>query len=267
MFEPTYGWSERTAPEIRTLADADGSIVVVPIGSIEQHGNHLPVVTDTLLTNHVVRGAVDRVSESVPVLETPPVWIGCSQHHLEFGGTLSVELETFLSVLANVADTALQNGFEGLLLVNGHGGNRAALGCAVSEIGADHSAVSVSGLTYFELAAPFVDEIRDSEFGGMAHGGEFETSLMLHLEPDAVRTNELEGSMLSDPAERGLVDMFEAGPLSTYRPFSEFSETGAIGDPKLATAEKGKRLFEGIVEELADTLRGMHRRTSSTQYD
>jgi creatinine amidohydrolase len=254
-------WTDGTYATVGEVADSPGSTMVVPVGSVEQHGHHLPVGTDTFLVDAVVRATVQRVGDELPVLPTPPIWTGCSPHHLSFGGTLSVERETLLSILADVAATGLDNGFDALLLVNGHGGNRSPIGCAVSDIGADHPDVTVSGVTYFDLAADFVEEIRDSDSGGMAHGGEFETSLMLHRFPELVREDEVEGTPLEDPADRGLADMFDGGPLSTYHPFEEYSESGAVGVPEAATAVKGEELFEGIVDELSDVVRGIHDRS------
>jgi creatinine amidohydrolase len=263
MIDTAGGWAERTAEEVQEIGASTGSIVVVPVGSVEQHGAHLPVITDTLLVSRVVQASIEQLGQTAPVLDTPPVWLGCSEHHLDFGGTLSVGRETLLAVLEDVADTALENGFDGLVLVNGHGGNKPAIGCAVNDIGAQHPDVTVSGLTYFDLAAEVVPEVRDSDTGGMAHGGEFETSLLLHLAPEVVRTDQLEDMPLDEPAERGLSDMFEPGPLQTYRPFAAYSDSGAIGTPTKASAEKGERLFDAIVAELVDTIRQMHERMAS----
>jgi creatinine amidohydrolase len=255
-------WADGTYDDVRDVAGQAGSTMVVPIGSVEQHGYHLPVATDTMLVDSVVRESVERSQAAGrPVLATPPVWTGCSAHHLDFGGTLSVERETLLAILGDVAATGLENGFDNLLFVNGHGGNRSAMGCAVSEVGDEHPEVTVSGVSYFDLAAEWVDEIRDSELGGMAHGGEFETSLMLHTHPETVRTDRMEGTMLDDPDERGLKDLFAGGTVSTYRPFEEYSDSGAIGAPELASAEKGEELFDGIATELADVLRGLQERS------
>ena len=94
----------------------------------------------------------------------------------------------------------------------------------------------------------------------MAHGGEFETSLLLHLFPGLVGENR-DGSMPEETYNEAPVDLFETGPLSVYRPFDTYSESGAIGAPALATAEKGERLYDGIADELADLLREIHQNT------
>lgn len=253
-------WWSRTAEEIREVAQRDGSVLVLPVGSIEQHGRHLPVATDTILVDSVARLAADRVEADLPLLVAPPVWSGYSPHHLAFGGTLTLDFETLLAVLEELADSALENGFDALLLLNGHGGNMALVSGATSLIGRTHPESEVLGLTYFQLAQEFVDDIRESEPGGMAHGGEFETSLMLHLLPELVHEDRVGGEPLDEPYDLGLADLFEGGPLTVYRPFEVYSETGGIGRPELASAEKGRRLADRLAEELASLLTDIHRR-------
>ncbi|MFB6149422.1 MAG: creatininase family protein, partial [Halobacteriales archaeon] len=102
--------------------------------SLEQHGDHLPTITDTLLVSAVAQEGAHRAHEQdVPVLLTPTVWTGQSRHHLPFGGTASLDVETLLDVLEGIAETTLQNGFDALVLVNGHGGNVALIQNAVQE--------------------------------------------------------------------------------------------------------------------------------------
>lgn len=253
-----YEWASQTASDIRDIGDREGSVAVVPVGSVEQHGDHLPVATDTLLCDAISRLGSERVDEDVPLLVTPPLWTGLSPHHLDFGGTISLGVETMLAVLRDVAASILDNGFDAILFLNGHGGNAAILGTAVTKIGTEFPDAQVLSLTYFDLAAPFVDEYRESDVGGMAHGGEFETSLMLHLRPHLVREDRAAASYLNDPYDLRRQDLFEGGPLSVYRSFREYSESGAVGDPDLATAEKGRALSDRLGEELAVLLTAIH---------
>lgn len=262
MTTKSGAWSAHTAPEIRDLASDNGSVLVVPIGSIEQHGRHLPVATDSLLVSAVAHLGVERIREDIPVLTLPTFWSGYSPHHLSFGGTVSLEFEHMQRALEDVIDSALSNGFDAVLLLNGHGGNAALVDGIVSTIGTDHSEAEVLGLTYFQLAQSFIGEIRDSDPGGMGHGGEFETSLMLYLHEDLVKTNELEGTPMNEPYDQALDDMFTGGPLGVYRGFEEYSETGAIGDPNLASAEKGEQIYERLGDELEAVLRQIHDQNS-----
>jgi creatinine amidohydrolase len=253
----SVAWAAQTRIEIRKTGAKEGSVVIIPVGSIEQHGYHLPVATDTLLADAVAHQGAERVADDVPVLVTPPIWSGYSPHQMSLGGTLTIELDHMLELLEDVAEAALDNGFDGVCFVNGHGGNSSIIDNAVSIVGSNHPECEITGLTYFELATPFIDEIRESDIGGMAHGGEFETSLMLHLYPDLVREGDAVGEYLDEPYDRGTTDLLAGGSLSTYRPFEEYSASGAIGDPAVANAEKGVELLDRLSDELGDVLRNV----------
>lgn len=255
--EESVGLAAQTAPEIATTAEREGSILVLPVGSLEQHGAHLPVATDSLLASTVASVAASDVSEDLPILVSPAVWSGYSPHHMSLGGTATVEFDTLHRLLEEVAASLLDNGFDALLLLNGHGGNKAAISAAVSTIGREQPDAEVLGMTYFDLATEAIAETRSSELGGMAHAGEFETSLMVHLYPELV-SREMPATPLEDSYELTDDDLVASGPLSVYRPFEEYAESGAIGAPELATAETGEILFEALVEELADLLRTIH---------
>ncbi len=251
-------WGTQTYSDIGQVGERSGSVAVVPVGSVEQHGYHLPVGTDTILADAVSRNGAGIVADNLPVLVTPPVWSGLSPHHLDFGGTISLEVETMIAVLRDVAASILDNGFDALIFVNGHGGNQAILSTAVTKIGREFPDAQILTITYFQLAAPFIDEVRESEAGGMAHGGEFETSIMLHLRPDLVHEGRAEATYLDDAYELRGEDLFEGGSLTVYRSFEEYSDSGAIGDPALATAEKGEILYERLSEEMANLLMAIH---------
>ncbi|RQG87811.1 creatininase family protein [Natrarchaeobius halalkaliphilus] len=262
MFEASAGsrtaWGGCTYDEIDAIANEDGSILVLPVGSVEQHGNHLPVGTDTILANEIAALGAERVADEIPIVLLPPFWSGYSPHHLTFGGTVSLEFDQMLETLEEIAETALENGFDAFLFVNGHGGNQPVIDSAVSTVGSQQPNVETLGITYFQLAKSFIDEIRESDPGGMAHGGEFETSLMLYLREELVHRDELEGTYLDEPYDLGTRDLLSGGPLSVYREFDAYSETGAIGDPKLASAEKGERIYHRLGDELEQLLSDIH---------
>jgi creatinine amidohydrolase len=253
----------KTRTEIDDTASAAGSVLVVPVGSVEQHGHHLPVATDTMLADAVATGAAEQVADDHPTPVALPVWTGHSPHHLSLGGTLTIGADRLVELLEEIADSAAALGFDAVLFVNGHGGNAPVVDIAVSAAGEAHPELEITGVTYFELAEPFADEIRDSEPGGMVHGGEFETSLVPHLEPELVREEAIEGTYLEEPYDRGGQDLLEGGPVTSYTPFEEYSESGAIGDPDLASAEKGEALSDRLVDELADVLGTVHRQAAS----
>jgi creatinine amidohydrolase len=248
--QPT-AWAGKTFAEIEAVAEQEGSILVLPVGSIEQHGPHLPVSTDTICADALAHEGTQRVIDEIPVLVGPAVWAGNSPYHVGFPGRIDVTFSMLVEFYEELADSALDSGFDALLFLNGHGGNHNAIGGASKAIGLDHPDVAVLAVTYFGLAAEFIDDIRDSEPGGMNHAGELETSLMLHLRPDLVREDLVKGTHLDEPYTHAYDDMYEGGPLSVHRLEEEYSENGAVGAPEFASAEKGEAIFENLLDEMS----------------
>ncbi|MFC6765906.1 creatininase family protein [Natrinema soli] len=263
QLDETVSFGAQSADNIVTVGETDGSVLVIPVGSIEQHGEHLPVLTDTLLADSVATAGAKRVANELPILVTPPVRPGYSPHHLSFGGTLTAEFETLLGLIRDTADSGLSNGFDAVVLVNGHGGNTPLIGAAVSELGREHPETEILGITYFELVTDLVDQIRDSDMGGMAHGGEFETALMLYLYPELVDTDTMPATYWEEEYDLGGDDLVSGGPLSVYRPFEKYSDSGAIGDPSVADETTGQQIFEGTAEALAGLLKEVHEQNTN----
>lgn len=258
-------WAGKTYREIQSIGEADGSIVIVPIGSIEQHGHHLPVSTDTILVDAAAHKGAELVSDEIPILVAPPIWSGLSSHHMSFGGTLTLEFSEMLEMVESVGNAALENGFDAVLLLNGHGGNMSLISTAINKIGEAHPDTEVLGLTYFYLASSVIEEVRDSDPGGMMHGGEMETSLMLHLRPDLVDEDEMTDVYAERKYDLLLEDLFGGGPLGMYSTFADHTETGVMGDPTVASAEKGETIFEHIGEEMKAMLEDVHEEVTASE--
>jgi creatinine amidohydrolase len=241
-------WEELSAPAIEAL-DRDATVVVLPLGSVEQHGRHMAVGTDTLLAHNLALGAADRLAGRVAVL--PPPWYGFSAHHMRFAGTVTLRLETTLALVDDIAASVVAHGFRRFLIVNGHGGNNGAVDVLASTLGRKHyGKARIAGLTYFQLARDAIAKLRESVSGGMGHACEFETSMLLHLRPDLVA---MERAVVAypDPGSKYLTtDLVGASTIRTYHDFADLSESGTLGDPSLASAEKGARFYNAVLGEL-----------------
>lgn len=243
--------TEMTWQEIREAAQR-GVTVVLPTGSIEQHGPHLPVKTDTALVSAVAEGAVGALPEDVPVVLAPTFWLGASHHHLPFFA-LSVDEPTYVNVIAQMGASLAQAGFRRLFLINGHGGNAAPLRLAVSQIRRECPELLVATAEYWSLAAAAIRGARTSPPGGAAHACEVETSLMWHLEPETVRRDRLRPSLPAWPA--GFVrDLVDGGPVTLGIEWERLSPDGTMGDPTQASAAKGERFFTGAVQAVAEAI-------------
>jgi creatinine amidohydrolase len=239
-------WERLTAPELRALAARDAA-VVLPVASLEQHGPHLPVWTDSFIGHAVaVRGA--ELASGLPAVVLPPMWMGLSEHHFPFGGTVSLDYAAFAAVLRCVARSIMADGFRRLFLLNSHGGNIEPLAVAAREL-AHEFGIPVVTTTVTKLAPEAIRGALTTQ-AGIQHACEGETSLWLHLDPGQVRRDQVAHSV--SPGG------FSTGDAATTR-FWSFAErapvTGVRGDPRAATAEKGRAIFEAMAEGLAAMLR------------
>jgi creatinine amidohydrolase len=238
-----------TYAEVDAL-DRERTVVVVPTGAIEQHGPHLPLDTDSFLCGSVAEAAVARARDSGPVLVTPTVSFGSSEHHMAFPGTITLRPETFRRTVAEICASLAGHGLRRQLVVNGHAGNSALLAVAVRQLGFE-APVHVLAVDYWTLARAVIAEVRESPRGGMGHACEFETSLMLHLRPDSVRRERIRREIVEPRYAAERFDLFERSDVSAPWKTHELSTSGVMGAPDLATEEKGRRLFEACAEGLA----------------
>lgn len=243
-----------TRDQINDAAN-NGGVAVVPTGSLEQHGTHLPVGTDSLLAEHVSRKAVKDATElGTPAVAFPALWTGFSPHHVPFGGTVSLRKETLLSLLDDVCNSLIDIGFPSILLVNGHGGNRPAISLSAGDIGTRQDQTDVAELSYIHLATDVVDDARAGDPGSAYHAGEVETSLMLYLYEELVDMDEATDQPVEPITKYSSRDMFRGGALGMRRTYDRLTETGVRGEATKGTAETGEILFNEVRSRLTDVI-------------
>ena len=238
--------AELTWLEVEAL-DRD-VVVVIPTGSLEQHGPHLPLFTDSLLATAVAEAAERELSNEV--LLTPTLWLGASGHHLKFPGSLSASFETFEGAIQDVVESLLPHGFRKFILLNGHGGNTSPNDVAIRRLKARHPEATLGHTGYFDFCEEVVAEVLEGPAKTIRHACEAEASLMLHVHPHLVRRDKLRDDGLApDPPVQSPVHFFD-----------ELTEQGSLGYATLATAEKGERIFRaavmGVVAELRTLAQG-----------
>jgi creatinine amidohydrolase len=221
--------------------------VVFPIAAVEQHGHHLPLYTDSFLLGEILRRVRERLAGQV--LFAPLQWLGNSDHHLDFPGTLSASPRVYLDLLAGLAENFVRHGFQRIVFINGHGGNDVPGRQVVFELRQRHrdrdDLLFLLG-TYWSLAGPLTSRgagpLKQEEMG---HACEWETSMMLRLAPDLVgdckSSAPVEPGNPFLPGSRGWVTRERSGP-------------GHIGWPHLASAEKGEELFSHFAAGVAGFL-------------
>jgi creatinine amidohydrolase len=238
-----------TAPELRNVSRS-ASVVIAPIAACEQHSRHLAVWTDTVLVSAVAAGVEERLP--LEVLLLPTQWMGASAHHLRFGGTLSAEVDTHVQILVDLLTPLLDDGYERLLVLNGHGGNTDTMQMALRKLRPRYPQRHVTAASYWDLAARELAGLAEGPRKVMGHACEFETSMMLHLRPDLVRSDQIaDDPPNDDPALRGLFtgeDMFQR------------TDHGAVGYPKRASAVKGQAFLEAAVGRTVEVVRALLQR-------
>lgn len=225
------------------------AVVIVPVGSVEQHGPHLPPDVDISIPYHLAIRAAER-STDVPIIVAPPFMLGFTHYNMGEIGTITLRLETYIAALCDVCRSIWANGFHRIVLVNGHGGNEAPTWDVSVKLAEED--VWALAITYWNMVGDELLAWSDSDEGSIGHGGEWESSLQLHLRPELVDMN------LAVKDEWRL--KFSQG-LQRFARFPERRremEHGVMGDPFAASAEKGHRLFELLVERLASVCRELH---------
>lgn len=241
-------WMHLRSPELKAAADQD-AIVVLPTASVEQHGKHLPVGTDTLTVQAIALEAARSLAGEIPVIVLPTVWSGFALHHMGFPGTITLSAQTFRTVVEEIAASVFHHGFERLVIVNGHGGNTLHLRTCSIEIVERWKRV-VPVLDYWDLMPEGREGMAENPPAFPGHAGEFETSLQLHLSGADV---DMEAAQTSYCLPK---NPYVAQQVYVYRNFMELTKgVGVVGDPTVATAERGAHLFQLAVARLREFLK------------
>ena len=249
-------YDELTWPEMREAIKSQ-PVVLLPFGTVEDHGPHLPLNVDNVIVEAICLETARRAPGEMLVM--PVVAYGLDEHHMDFPGTVTVDMQTLLAFVADVAMSPARHGFGHVLIVNGHGSNASIAELAarrvVLQTGIVCGAMSPNAAIDPTLSEPTLSEMRRSGPGGVAHAGEYETAMMLHLRPDLVQMDKAVREMGQIKLEYFNWDHPEPSVLSWQDWWSRMSESGICGDPTVATAEFGRALFETTVENFVRFVR------------
>ncbi|HUS37179.1 MAG TPA: creatininase family protein [Verrucomicrobiae bacterium] len=236
--------AELSWPAVHTLSK--DTPIIFPVAAVEQHGGHLPVFTDSLLLGEIVRRSAERLGD--PVLWAPLMWLGNSDHHLDFAGTLSAAPRVYLDLLNGLVENFIQHGFKRLVFINGHGGNDVPGKQAVFELRQRHRArndLLLLFATYWSLGGEPWKRDASIQQREMGHACEWETSMIMRIRPELVgdvsKLQTVEFGRGFAPASRGWITKDRSAP-------------GHIGSPQLATKEKGEAIFATFTDDVVNLL-------------
>ena len=235
--------------EIKEIAN-EKTVVILPTSSIEQHGPHLPIGTDSYIGYELCKRLGKSLVGKIPFVIAPPMVFGASSHHIDFPGTMSVTTNTYLALIQDLCHCLIGHGFKKIILLNSHGGNTAPLEMVIRNIRDQHKVV-IAAVTYWVVATKEITRIRESKIGGIAHAGELETSCMLVIKPHLVNKRLLKRKIPKWRTNYVMLDFQDMGKVNLAQHLCDFTSTGVIGDPTLASEEKGKQFIETITDSLS----------------
>lgn len=253
----TVHWQEMWRHEMLDALEHN-PVVIVPVGSVEQHGPHCPMDVDI---SHTQAMAVEtaRSIDDFPVIVAPPVWIGLTHYNMGEVGTITTSVETWIALLSDICRSIWANGFKRIILLNGHGGNRDIQ--RVVSIKLAEEDIWVLPITHWEMAWDVLHNEADRDPGFIGHGGEWETSLQHYLRPSLID----ESRKVADPERPGFSE--EIQKFTGFPERRRERENGVHGDPTVATAEKGERLFNAVTEMLIKVCREYHEQPVRGYYE
>ena len=247
--------AELTSPEVGEWV-GHGALALIPVGQIEEHGPHLPVNTDLVIAERTAEAAAEMVRPNPPVVLFPAVWSGYSASVMQkWPGTIRLRTRVFADMVHDIVASALDMGFRKAALLNAHGHHPALLEMVAREIG-DETGTAIAVVEVAKMAAGAVKTHRKSEPGGCIHGGEFETSLMLHFGAPVQMDKAPADARFTYASENVPGDGFAGSKRAFWSTWAiQPTDTGIYGDPTCATAETGKRIFDELVRNVAAFLR------------
>lgn len=258
MFKESYQgknkkifWQEMWRHEFHEALEKD-PVIILPTGSIEQHGPHCPMDVDISIPFHLAVEVAQTVDE-FPTIVAPPLWWGLSHYNKGFPGTISLELETFQHVLADVCRSIYENGFKRIVVLNGHGGNDAPVRTVRDTISEEN--IFIISYSWWQSVEKEMGELSEADGSSVGHAGEWETSVQLYLRENLVSKENI-------TADRGLMRPFSE-QLTAFARFAERrsdteEKTGVSGNAEVATKDKGKKIFNLAASRLEEVVREFH---------
>ena len=251
-FFPYLTWTD-----IQAMPDKENVVIIQPVGAIEQHGPHLPIIVDSAIAVSVLGKALAKLDPTVPAYALPPLYYGKSNEHWHFPGTITLSAQTLLAVLVEMAESIYRSGFRKLVLMNAHGGQPQVMEIASRDIHQKYEDFLVFPLFTWrvphiakELLSP-----KELEFG--IHAGDAETSLLLSILPEQVKMERAVAEYPHDLPEDSLLSM--EGKLPFAWVTRDLTQSGVLGDATVATREKGDRLLESVSDGWVQVIQDIYK--------
>jgi creatinine amidohydrolase len=251
-FFPYLTWTD-----IQAMPHRENVVIIQPVGAIEQHGPHLPIIVDSAIGMGVLGKALEKLEAEIPAYSLPCLYYGKSNEHWHFPGTITLKATTLLSLLMEIADSLYRSGFRKLVLMNSHGGQPQIMEIAARDIHQQYEDLLVFPLFTWRvphLAAELLTE-KELEYG--IHAGDAETSLLLSLLPEQVQMEKAVKEYPQGLPEDSLLSMEGNLPFAWLT--KELTQSGVLGDATTATKEKGERLLESLADGWLQVIKDIYK--------
>jgi len=262
MSYPSRFWADlstRDFAEARTWGLAAQTVAVLPVAAVEQHGPHLPLSVDAALLDGVIQAALPLLPAELPVLFLPPQQLGLSTEHRSYPGTLTLSPSTLIALWTELGECVARAGIKKLLLFNGHGGNVSPMDIVARELRIQHGLLVYSA-SWFGLVDDAANQqfcAHEHRFG--VHGGEVETSMLLHLAPQTVHMDRAMNFASTSEDRAGKYRWIGNGRSAKLGwAIEDYNPAGAAGNAAAATAERGAAMVKSSAQGLVELLQEIH---------
>lgn len=242
---------EEMTPQEITDALKEVDTVIVPLGTVEQHGPHLPVGTDTIIPITVAK----RVAEKVKVLVAPPIYYGNSLSMADMKGVFTITPDALANLLLDLCRSFARQGFKKIVFLNGHGGNKQVLSF-IGQKARKETGALIARVDWWDIVTEDIPKICESV---VAHADEGETSMMLACRPDLVNMKKATKDDTHNELAKVLTGGKPKNMPDVFVPFTKWSKTGLIGDATKASKVKGEKIMKAVVDNIVHFLERLNR--------
>jgi len=254
-------FSEKTWEELKD-AIKKSTLILFPIGTIEEHGKHLPVETDTIIAKEITKAVAEKIKNKIPVLVLPTIWSGYSAKEMSrWPGTIRLRTRTFMDLIYDISASIVEMGFKKIILINGHGHHTDMLKVISREIADSYNVyIAVTDVASFAIEA--VKKYRKSKIGGCIHGDEFETSLLLYINRSLVNMKKVTNvDIMRYHSKFYPGDNFAGNKKVFWSTWGiQKSKTGIYGDPTVASKETGEKIFKETVNTYIEFIKEFYKK-------
>lgn len=245
-----------TWKEVETMPNKENVVIIQPVGAIEQHGHHLPLIVDAAIGGGVLGQALEKLDPNIPAYALPHIYYGKSNEHWHFPGTIVLSTQTLTNVIMEVGESLYRAGFRKLVLMNSHGGQPQVMQMAARDLHVKYPDFAVFPLFTWRVPNITKDLLTPQEATQGMHAGDAETSIMLALLPEQVQ---MDLAVAEYPPVQPEVSLLSwEGKLPVAWVTKDISQSGVIGDPTTATKEKGDRILESVSDGWVEVIKEIY---------